>query len=324
MRPPGGPPGAVPGGGGGHRGGGAGPGSELECLRLAARQHGLVRRDQVLALGLKPSALRWRLRRGRWTAVRPSVYRIEGTPLTWHQELKAACLWAARGAAVSHRAAAALWGLARFRRGRVEVSVTRDVRLADSATVHRVGALPAKDLESIDGLPVTSPTRTLIDLCATEDRSTIEASVDECLRRKLTSLDKLAAALDRSRGQRGTGFLRELVDRYQGGEAPAESELEAKLLEVIDDAGLPRPVKQRSVTVRGRLRRLDFSYRDQRLILEVDGYAYHSDPVAFEKDRERRNALTVRGWKVLNFTWRALHERPDEILTDLFRILAAA
>jgi very-short-patch-repair endonuclease len=304
--------------------GGMAAGSELKCLRLAATQHGLLRRDQAFALGLSPGALRWRLRRGRWTAVRPGVYRIEGAPLSWRQELKAVCLWAARGAAVSHRAAAALWGLARFRPGPVELSVTRDLRLAGPAAIHRVDSLGVRDVQAFDGLPVTSPTRTLLDLCATEDRATLEATLDECLRRKLTSLEKLSAALDRAPGHRGTGFLRALLVRYQGGEAPAESEAEAKLLEVIDDAGLPRPEKQREVSARGRLRRLDFAYRVQRLALEVDGYAYHSDPTAFEKDRERRNALTSRGWKVLNFTWRALNERPDEVAEDIRRALGAA
>jgi hypothetical protein len=311
--------------GGGEGGVGAGQTSvELKCLRLAATQHGLVSRDQALALGFSASALRWRVRCGRWKAVRPSVFRVEGAPVTWRQELKAVCLWTARGAAVSHRAAAALWGLARFRQGQVEVSVTRDLRVAGPAVVHRVDCLPHHEVQSVDGLPVTSPTRTLIDLCATEDPQTLEATVDECLRRKLTSLEKLSAALDRSRGHRGTSFLRALVDRYQGGEAPAESAAEAKFLGLVDDAGLPRPEKQRALVARKRLRRLDFAYAPQRVAIEVDGYAYHSDPVAFERDRERRNALTARGWKVLNFTWRALNDRPDEVIGDLCRALGAA
>ena len=307
--------------GGGRGVGGAEIGSELKCLRLAATQKGLVRRDQAIALGLSPSAIKWRLGQKRWQAVHPGVYRIEGSPCTWHQDLKAACLWAARGVAVSHRAAAALWGLARFRRHPVEISVTRDIRLDGTPVVHRVRALNARDLQSVDGLPVTSPTRTLIDLCASEDRATIEASVDECLRRKLTSLDKLAAALDRSRGQRGVGFLRELVERYQGGEAPTESDLEAAFLEVIDGAGLPRPVKQRCIIVHGRLRRLDFLFAEQRVVVEVDGYASHSDPVTFENDRQRSNGLTARGFQVFHFTYKMVQHQPDRLVEDIGRAI---
>lgn len=298
--------------------------AEQTCLRLAERQYGLLRREQALGHGLSVNALEWCLHISRWRVALPSVYRVEGSPHTWHQQLKAACLWAGPTVAASHRAAAALWKLARFPEGPVEVSTTRDLRASGPLTVHRVRWLRSGDFGSVLGLPVTTPTRTLVDLCAVADPSTVRSAVDECLRRKLTSLDRLGAALARAGSGRGVSALRELLENYLGGEAPTESELEALVFDLLEEAGVPLPTKQRPVFVRSRLRRLDFLYPEPKVVIEADGYATHSDPIAFEKDAERRNALTSRGYRVLHFTYQALKERPDELVDDVQRALGWA
>jgi hypothetical protein len=283
--------------------------AELRCLQLAARQNGVVGRKQALARGMTEHQIAWRLSSGRWSIALPSVYRITGSPSDWRQQLTAASIWAERGFALSHRTAAAIWRLARFREGPVELTVTRNIRPAAPILVHRASFLASRDLATLPDFRVTSPTRTLVDLCATENPSSINASVDEFLRRRLTSLRQLTEALDRLGRRRGTSQLREIVHRYEDGECATESELEAVALDVIDSAGLPRPTKQRPVVIDGRLRRLDFIYAAERVVIEADGRKTHDNDDAYEDDRERDNALIARGWYVLRWTWRAVHGR---------------
>ncbi len=294
--------------------------AQLRALRLAARQHGVVRRDQALGCGLSESQVRHRVERGLWVPLFPRVYRVEGAARGWHQDLAAASLWAERGFGLSHRTAAAMHGFHRYPRGPVELTVTRDLR-STTATVYQVPFFERGELCLVDGFRVTSPTRTLIDLAALDAERDVRASVDQALARKWTSLEQLARAIDRAPHHRGIRFLRKLVDEYSGGAGPTESELEARVLELFEAAGLPRPHTQRSVRAGNRLRRLDFVLPGTPIVVEADGYAYHASPAAFEEDRVRNNALTARGYRVLHWTWSSVRDRPDELVAELCRAL---
>ncbi len=294
--------------------------AQLRAMRLAAQQHGVVRRSQALQCGLTERQVRYRVMCGHWEELFPWVYRVEGSAPTWHQRLKAVSLWAAYGFALSHRTAAVLHGFDRYRGEPVELSVTRDLR-SSAAQVHRVGCLATVDLCLVNGLRVTSVTRTLLDLASNGPEHSVRAACDQALARKWTSLDKLDAALEQSAWHRGTCFLRRLLRQYQGGDGPSESELEARVLELFEAAGLPRPLRQRRVMVGNRVRRLDFTVPGTPIVVEADGYAHHSSPTAFEEDRVRNNALTARGYRVLHWTWAAVHARPDELVTELCRAM---
>jgi very-short-patch-repair endonuclease len=190
--------------------------------------------------------------------------------------------------------------------------------------LYRVGPFAGKDRWNVQGFLVTSPTRTLLDLgSTTATGDDLRATADEALRRNMTTVEKLAVALKREKKERprGLSFLRGLVHEYQGGDGPCESELESRVLELLLPTGLPRPDRQKSIKVAGRFRRLDFFFEQYGVIIEADGYAYHSDTIAFEKDRERRNSLIARGLVVLQWTWKALEERPDELLQELTMVL---
>lgn len=250
----------------------------------------------------------------------PSVYRLDGTPETWRQKLRALTFWARRGYAFSHRCAAALWGFPRFTDEVIELVTTRNLRLESPCVAHRVEALPYRDIASIDGLRVTSATRTLIDLAGTEPWPDVRASIDHALGRRWTTLERLEIALQSQRNR--LEAVRELIRSYRGGDAPAESELEARVLEVFEASGLPRPRKQRAITVAGKLRRMDFWVPGTPLVVEADGYAYHWDERAFESDRRRGNALAARGFIVLRWTWRAIRDRPEELVWEALQIIA--
>lgn len=295
---------------------------ELACLRHAAGQEGLLRRIEALRF-MSEDQLQRRLEAERWVGVVPGVYRIEGAPLTWRAHLKAISWWLGRGYAFSHQTAAALKGFARFEEGPVVVSVTRRARAPEPVELHHVKTLQASELESVDGMRVTNATRTLLDLASTASKEDLRASVDQALRCKWTTVERLEQALANTFRRRGLPNLRPYVHELAGGDGPSESELEAAVYELLESCGFPRPVRQRVVKVGGRIRRLDFCYPEFRIVIEADGYAWHSTPKAFEEDRRRRNALVARGFVVLNWTWKGLHERPGELITELARLLTA-
>jgi very-short-patch-repair endonuclease len=294
--------------------------AEGRCLVRAARQDGVIHREQALYLGLTEGQIEVRLRTGRWAIVFRSVYRIEGSPRGWAQSLRAAALWARRDFAISHRSAAALMRLARFPEGPIELSVTRCLSPPKRLVIHRVAELRECDVEIVRGFRATSAARTLVDLCALESAHTLEATADEMLRRRLTTLEKIEGAVARA-PRRGVSFLYALLKRYRDGERPAESELESRAMELIDNAGLPRPTKQVPINAGGRLYRLDMLYPSRKVVIEADSFLHHSDPMASERDRLRRNALTSRGFLVFHWTWTAIKNEGDQLAGELARAL---
>jgi hypothetical protein len=250
------------------------------------------------------------------------VFRIEGSPRSWLQELKGLTLWARQGYAVSHASAAALHRLTRYPPGPLEITVTRHLCIGAPVQLHLVRDLPHRDICSIHGIRATNPTRTLIDLASIDSESTVRATFDELLRRRLLSLDRLEWALSGKERHPGLRFLRGLLVDYQGGELPTESELEARVYELITSAGLPAPVKQRAFQLGGRKIRIDFVYPGTGIIIEALGYRWHGRQDLWTKDLARMNGLIARGYAPLQWTWDMLKEGAEDALTDLRRLLA--
>lgn len=292
--------------------------SEQTVMALAAVQHGVFSLDQARANGMSIDQAKRRVRSGRWRRVHPAVYAVEGSFDSLAQRRKAAALWFGAGCVFSHRTAAAMWGLARFQEddGPVSIASTRHLEPPEGVRIFRVEALLAREMGTVNGQRVTSVERTLLDLSASEPQSEVEAALDDALRRKLTTVDKLTHFIERSGGTRGIRLLRRLTAK-RGGEGVTESELEARVLDLLRDAGMPMPELQKKVQVKGRRYRLDFRFPGTPVVLEADGYAWHSTAHAFEADRRRINALTARGFRVLQWTWEAMSERPDQLLDEL-------
>jgi hypothetical protein len=215
----------------------------------------------MIEAGLPERTIERRMGQGRWHRALPAVYRIEGAPITWEQELLAACLWAGSGAAASHRSAARLWGLDGTWPTTVEITAPRRSPRND-LIVHRG---PASDVVHRGRLPVTSVTRTLLDLCGVIDARSVEAALLDALRRRMTSMRAIRRALDATpRGRRGTKSLRALIQRF--GPGMPESVLEARVLNILREAGLPRPALQHHVRSGGRLvARVDFAYPEVKV-----------------------------------------------------------
>lgn len=288
--------------------------------RIASRQFGLISLAQARDEGLSLGALHDRVHSGRLERILPSVYRVAGAPSSWQQSLMAVTVWAPEGT-VSHRAAAALWELDGFLPGPVELSTKRGRKApAGWITLHRASRLEEADITTARRIRVTTPARTVADLCAVVQRDDLEPALDDALRRGLTSLPRLRWTAKRlgGRGRPGARLLAELLRERGPGWTPPASRLEARVLALLRQAGLPEPSAQWEIRDNGiLLARVDFAYPDSKLAIEADGYRYHSGRGAWQRDRVRRNAVTSRGWRVLHVTWQDLTFRPGEIAAEI-------
>ena len=188
--------------------------------------------------------------------------------------------------------------------------------------LHRVDAHLLGEIGTSHGLQTTSPRRTILDLCAIKDPRA-EGAIDSAVRRGLTSVGQLCLFLEQEwmRGRRGVRILRTLLLPRLEGWAPAESEMERLARRVLGEAGLPAPVHQYPVTLPSGLIRLDLAYPGTKLAIELDGYAWHMDRRAFERDRERDNQLRAMGWTVLRFTWAVVRYDPASMVELIRRFL---
>jgi very-short-patch-repair endonuclease len=168
----------------------------------------------------------------------------------------------------------------------------------------------------LDGIPITTPARTILDLAATASPRELERALADSLSRRLTTRSELEKLLARARGRRGTAALR----AWFTGQGPGltRSEAEERLLALLRKARLAEP--ELNVRVNGF--EVDFYWRAQRLVAEVDGFAFHADAHAFENDRGRDLVLASVGLRVVRITWKALVKEPEVVLARLAAALA--
>jgi very-short-patch-repair endonuclease len=224
----------------------------------------------------------------------------------------AAVLAGGAGAVLSHRSAAALWGMRDSWRTAVEVTTPRLCR-RPGIHAHRV-ALPADEVTTERGIPVTTPARTLLDLAAVVREDHLEHAFNEAEVRRLASPVSLDALLKRYPKRRGTAAIKRVLDKHRAyGETVTRSRLERRFLTLLEDHGLPRP----KINRRGDHGELDATWHEQKLIVECDGFATHGTRRAFEEDRARDRALQVDGWRVVRITWRQLISDGETIAAQL-------
>lgn len=155
--------------------------------------------------------------------------------------------------------------------------------------------------------------RTFLDLGAVLDARALEQVLHRGLNDRSLAFDRLARRHFQltARGRAGTATVRSVLVEYDPTMAPAESNLEVLILQTMRAGALPPPVRQHPVTLTtGDSYRLDISYPGPMIVIEGDGFGIHSMRSRFESDRARRNALTLAGWLVLQFTWQQICRRP--------------
>jgi very-short-patch-repair endonuclease len=126
------------------------------------------------------------------------------------------------------------------------------------------------------------------------------------------------------RGRRGVAILRELLVERTPGKAPTDSELELELRRLIIRSGLPAPTHQYEVKIPQATIHVDLAYPSAKVAIEVDSYSWHMDKESFERDRERDNELSRRGWRVLRFTWAKIRYESSAVIELIKQHLASA
>lgn len=235
----------------------------------------------------------------------------------------AAVLACGERAVLSHRSAAALWGIRPTSRGRIDViSATRAGRSRVGIEVHRPSRLVRGEVTTVDAIPTTTVARTLLDLATVVDRQALEKAINQAEILELFDLRAVNATLERAGRRRGTRALREALADFDPLQAQTRSELEQRFLSLCKRAKLPLPEVNVWLTIDGRTFQIDFLWRSHRLIVETDGYAAHSTRRAFERDRRRDLLLLRAGYRTIRVTWRQVLRDPQEAIDVLRPLLA--
>jgi hypothetical protein len=291
----------------------------------AKGQLGSFNSEQAHAAGLSDRQLRGRVQSGHLDQVGVRTFRSPSTPSTPLADLVALVLDIGEPCWVSGPTAAALHGFDGFSLRRpFHVTVPRGRNIARTvAQVHTSIELPAIDREEAEGLPVTSPARTLIDLARHVDAERLTAALDAGLRdRKFTEthLHRRIVAL-RTSGRYG---VPKLLDVIAGGEVTrgGHSWLEREFLRLTAAAGLPRPTTQPVLTrARDRLVRVDCRYPRTRVVVELLGYRFHRSTGQLRRDVERMNALLLQGMAPFQFTYTQVVDEPDIVVSTVAHAL---
>jgi very-short-patch-repair endonuclease len=273
-------------------------------IELAARRYGVVTAAELAAAGLGRRAVERRMVEGRLRRLYRGVFLVGAQPGRWSREI-AAVLAVGHGAAISHRSAAALWEILPPNDDPVDVTVTRGhPRNRPGIQVHRTRRFQ----HSLNaGVRVTTPLRTLQDLASAVGSRDLERAVEEAQVRRLVTRQEIERLRGRS-GAAGRGREPSLT----------RSEAERRLLRLIRVAQLPAP----RTNVRVDRHEVDFLWLDERVIVEVDGFGFHSSRAAFERDRAKDRALQAAGYVVLRITWRQLVDEPEAVIAALAGALA--
>jgi very-short-patch-repair endonuclease len=223
----------------------------------------------------------------------------------------AAVLAAGPAAVLSHAAAAALWELRRSAAVLVDVTVPgTGSRKRPGLRIHRARTL---ETTTHEGIPVTTPARTILDLAATLQRRPLERLLDQAENTRLTDVPSLEAVARAHTGHRGASRLLAILDAHEPGSTLTRSELEEVFLTLCRNAGLPRP----AVNARVVGPEVDFVFTEQRLLVETDSWRWHRTREAFERDRDRDALHTRAGYRTLRFTHRQLSSEPDAVAQTL-------
>ncbi|HEX6586763.1 MAG TPA: type IV toxin-antitoxin system AbiEi family antitoxin domain-containing protein [Solirubrobacterales bacterium] len=288
---------------------------------IAERQHGVVTRGQLLEIGLTRRAVEHRLRKGRLHHVRDGgrvwrgVYAVGRPELTRRGRWMAAALCAGPDAVLSHETAAALWGFRRYGGAReIELTVPASGRRPPGLRVHRRATLAGEDRAAHDGIPVTSPLRTLIDLGTRLQPRQLEAAINEADKLDLIDPEALRAAIKTRAGLHGIASLRTILDRRTF--VLTDSELERRFLRLASRAGLPRPETGRYLNGF----KVDFYWAKLGLVVETDGLRYHRTPAQQARDRQRDQSHAAAGLMPLRFTHAQVTFHPDDVVGTLIAV----
>lgn len=298
--------------------------------RRASTQHGVVAKRQLRQCGLDGKAIANRVRRGHLHPIFRGVYAVGHDGLTSTGRFAASVLACGEGAVLSDHAAGAHLELRtgdddrRTCNGgdrRPQVTVPRaGGRKIDGIRVHRRN-LDARDVWTRDGIRVTSPARTILDMAATMSAAELRRMVRQAQAERRVNMRQLLDVLARHRGHRGAGRLRAVI---ADGATPTRSVLEDHVLDLIVQAGIERPEINAQLVLGDRPIEPDMLWRRHWLVVECDGRRWHCGALAQEDDAERQALLEAHGYRVLRITWNQAVHHPQQTVARIRAALVAA
>jgi hypothetical protein len=260
-----------------------------------------------------PPAITRAVDAGRLHRVHPGVYALGHRALSLEGRIRAALLYAGPGAVLSHTTAGWVWGILDHQPSRIHVTVPRKRRSEPGVRIHRTRFL---DKARHRGLPVTGLARTLRDLAWVLPAEQLRRALAEADYRGLLNAHHAYRVL--GRGRRGSAALREALAAHMPELAQAYSVLEQEFLLLCERSGIPPP--EVNVDVAGMI--VDALWRQQQVVVELDGYRAHRGRERMERDRRRELALRAAGLPVLRYTWHQVITEPERVVADLRTALA--
>jgi Transcriptional regulator, AbiEi antitoxin len=286
-----------------------------EIARAAARQLGNVTRAQLRAIGLDDAAIHRRVRAGLLHRVHPGVYAVGRPPITPLERAAAAVLACGPGAVLSHGSALTLWGIWKRWETPFDVTLTVD-RRPRGINVHRVGRLDRRDITRHLGIPVTTLARTLLDQAPQMPPKSLTRAINDGRLNGQLHPAALADVVSRHPRHPGRGALEAILGA--GGDRPTRSSFEDAFPAFCERYGLPAP--QMNTIVCGH--EVDALFAEEKVIVELDSWTYHSSPTSFEGDRDRDADMAAEGFLTVRVTRERFERTPQHEAARLMAILA--
>lgn len=287
--------------------------------RLAAEQNGVVSARQLQQCGLNSSAITVRARRGQLHRVHRGVYAVGSGALSLRGTCTAAVLACGQDAVLARYAAAGWHAMLPWAPRSIDVISQRSCgRAVAGVRAHRTRSLDRRDVWRRDNILITSPARTVLDLAAELTPNALRRMVRQAFAEGIVSVRQLTEILDRSGRHRGACRLRALL---AGGYVPTRSELEDRALDLLAAARIDRPEVNPQLMLDERKIRPDLLWRDRQVIVELDGAAWHEDPLTRADDADKQAILEAVGYRVLRVRWRQLVDHPQQTIARVERAL---
>ncbi|MCD2194972.1 DUF559 domain-containing protein [Actinomycetospora endophytica] len=292
-----------------------------EHLRALFRtQDGVISVAQAMSAGLSRAAIAARVRSGRWERDLCGVLRATDHPVTPRSRIRAAMLSLGEDATLTGRSAAFWWRMTDLAASEIEVAVPHGCRPRPRAGVRIIRrAVEPSDRVIVDGVAVTKKAPTILAAVATLGLLVGARLMDRALQTGV-GLAQLRRAHLRGSGRYGAPLAAQLLTLASGG---ARSEAERIAHRELHGAGIAGWRADHGLQLRGYGSAiLDLAFLEPRVLVEIDGWAYHRDLRAFLRDADRQNALVLDGWTVIRTNWFELHEQPERFVRNVREALA--
>jgi very-short-patch-repair endonuclease len=294
--------------------------ADATAARFAADRDGVISIRQLRRCGLDDKAVLYRVRR-RWLhRLHRGVYAVGHPGVSLRGRFRAAVLACEGGTALGRFSAAADWGFVSWKERDVEVVTRGGPRRVDGVQVYRSRSLDRRDVWWRDGIPVTSPARTLLDLAAVLPEPALRRAARQAQALRLVTVPELLEIAERCSGHRGAAKLRAVV---AGGPAATRSPFEDELLELLDRAAIERPEINAPLRLEGTTIIPDYLWRERRLAIEADSVTWHDHKLVREHDAHKQAILEAHGFRVLRITRDQTLRHPRQTLTRIRGALAA-